>query len=254
MSSRDLPPGDALAGRPEAEDDKDPPHILVVDDDERLRSLLRRYLSDNGFVVSAAADAEEARRQLSAMTFDLMVLDVMMPGEDGLSLARGLRNSSVRLPILMLTARDQADDRIAGLESGVDDYLSKPFEPRELVLRITAILRRGAAVPEVTDPVRPAVTLVPLGACVYDRARQELRCDDQPVRLTTAEVALLDALADRAGEPVSREELAALTEAEGNLRAIDVQVTRLRKKIEPDPRVPRHLQTVRGKGYLLRPG
>ncbi|CAA7616697.1 response regulator [Magnetospirillum sp. UT-4] len=225
---------------------EDMPHILVVDDDTRLRQLLRKYLADNGYLVSVAADAAEARVRLAAMAADLIVLDVMMPDEDGLSLTRDLRRTSA-VPILLLTAMGEVDDRIRGLESGADDYLSKPFEPRELLLRIASILRR-APKPEA-EPAR-ALSLGPLA---WDLGRAELRRGDEAVHLTTAERDLLGILAAAAGQAVSRDELAARTGNAANPRAVDVQVTRLRKKLEDDPRMPRYLQTVRGQGYMLRP-
>jgi two-component system phosphate regulon response regulator OmpR len=228
------------------------PHILVVDDDTRILALLKRYLGDRGFLVSTAEDAREARRHLSALEFDILVVDVMMPGETGVEFTQDLRSRS-EVPVLMLTAMDQADDRIRGLESGADDYLAKPFDPRELVLRLNGILRRTRQT-RPAEPEGEATGPLALGPCVFDPARQELTRDGALVHLTTAETALLATLAARAGEAISREDLAELTGAEGNPRAIDVQVTRLRKKIEDDPRLPRNLQTVRGKGYLLRPG
>jgi two-component system phosphate regulon response regulator OmpR len=192
----------------------DSAHILVVDDDARLRQLLSRYLSENGYMVSTAADAGEARRQLESMEFDLIVLDVMMPGE-------------------------------TGIDAGADDYMGKPFEPRELLLRIGSVLRRSV---REAPPERPQARFGRFG---FDLERQELAEDGLPVHLTTAEAALLGVLVSRAGETLSREELAELTGALGNLRTVDVQITRLRKKIEDDPRSPRHLQTVRGRGYVL---
>ncbi|ABC23025.1 two component transcriptional regulator [Rhodospirillum rubrum F11] len=242
----------ALPVAPVAPVTEEPPHILVVDDDTRILALLKRFLSERGFIVTAAADAAEARRQLAALRFDLLVVDVMMPGESGLELTRSIREDS-DVPILILTAMDQPDDRVSGLESGADDYLAKPFDPRELVLRVNGILRRLRQAPDL-PPAAPPEGPLPLGACVFDPHRQELLRGDEVVRLTTAETALLSTLAARAGEAISREDLAELTGVAGNPRAIDVQVTRLRKKIEADPRVPRHLQTVRGRGYMLRPG
>ena len=223
-------------------------HILVVDDDKRLRELLRRYLSDNGFRVTMAADAAEARARLASLAFDLLVLDVMMPGESGLELTQWLRSDG-RMPILLLTALGEADDRIAGFERGADDYLAKPFEPRELVLRINAILRRAALETEVPPP--PAA--VHFGAFRFDLERLELSGDAAPVRLTSAEAQLLRALAVNPGVVKSREELAARCSVAGGARTIDVQVMRLRRKIEPDPKYPRYLQTVRGRGYVLHP-
>lgn len=222
------------------------PHILVVDDDTRLRELLRKYLMDNGFVVTTARDAADARAKLSALRFDLVVLDVMMPGESGLELTQSLRRERTA-PVLLLTARGEPGDRIAGLEAGADDYLAKPFEPRELVLRLYSILRRNPA-PESRLPRE-----IRLGSAVYDPTRDELRRGDQVIRLTTAEASLLKVLAEHAGETLTREELTEKSRIEGNARAVDVQVTRLRRKIEDDPRNPRYLHTVRGEGYVLRP-
>ena len=225
----------------------DDAHILVVDDDRRLRELLRKYLSDNGYLVATAADAAEARQRMAGLSFDLVVLDVMMPGEDGMQLTRSLRAEGNRVPILLLTARGEVDDRIRGLEAGADDYLSKPFEPRELLLRLGSILRRTPRdAPEPTRELR-------LGAFIWDPARSELRRGDQPVHLTQAERDLLAVLAEVAGQGVARDDLALRTGNSANPRTVDVQVTRLRKKIEDDPRLPRYLQTVRGMGYMLRP-
>ena len=221
------------------------PHLLVVDDDARLRDLLRRYLTDQGFRVTTAGDAAEARRKLDSIAFDLLVLDVMMPGEDGFALTTSLRASS-RIPILLLTARAETADRIGGLERGADDYLTKPFEPRELVLRIRNILQRAAGEAERKAVLR-------LGEYRLDLRRGELRRGEESVRLTSAEQLLLAALASQPGEAVSREALAEATQLGGNLRAVDVQMTRLRRKIERDPRFPRYLQTVRGTGYVLKP-
>jgi len=214
----------------------------VVDDDERLRTLLRKYLADNGYVVTTAADAGEARGQLAAIAPDLIVLDVMMPGENGVDLTKSLRAKSA-VPILLLTAMSATTDRIHGLESGADDYLAKPFEPRELLLRIAGILRRA--------PRDAAARLVRFGPFVFEPLRGELRRGEAPVHLTSAEAQLLALLAGASGEPLSREELAGRTGA--MQRAVDVQVTRLRKKIEADPRRPRYLQTVRGRGYVFWP-
>tara|TARA_B100000676_G_scaffold310628_1_gene377779 strand:+ start:3479 stop:4165 length:687 start_codon:yes stop_codon:yes gene_type:complete len=221
------------------------PHILVVDDDTRLRELLRKYLSDNGFRVTVAANASEAHNRMAGLQFDLIVLDRMMPGENGLEFVRNLRNSN-SVPILMLTAMGEVDARIDGLEAGVDDYLAKPFEPRELLLRIRTILRRLDIIEFVQARVR-------LGPAEYDPSREVMTINGRPIRLTSAETGLLSALSAVAGEVLTREELTELCNIEGGERAIDVQVTRLRRKIEPDPRVPRYLQTVRGRGYVLRP-
>jgi two-component system phosphate regulon response regulator OmpR len=215
-----------------------------VDDDSRLRQLLSRYLGENGYLVSTAADAEEARRQLASMAFDLIVLDVMMPGEDGITLTRSLRGSD-DVPILLLTAMADTKDRIIGLDAGADDYIGKPFEPRELLLRIASVLRR------TVREAPPETVTVRFGRFSFDVDRQELADEGGVVHLTTAEAALLAILVAHAGETLSREEMADLVGSEGNPRTIDVQITRLRKKIEDDPRLPRHLQTVRGRGYVL---
>jgi two-component system phosphate regulon response regulator OmpR len=228
----------------------DAPHLLVVDDDARLRALLQRFLAEQGFRITAAADAAAARRALAAFAFDLVVLDVMMPGESGIELVESLRREGQDVPVLMLTARGAPDDRIAGLEAGVDDYLGKPFDPRELALRIRTILRRATP-----PPVETSGGPVQLGQRWFDPQRVELRGPEGTVRLTGGETALLAALAARAGDVLSREEIAAaLGTPEAGERAIDVQVTRLRRKIEPDPREPRFIQTVRHRGYVLRPG
>jgi two-component system phosphate regulon response regulator OmpR len=229
----------------------DPPHILVVDDDARLRSLLSRYLSENGFRVSTAAHAAEARDKLRFLQPDALVLDVMMPGETGLALTSALRAESGTVPILLLTARGAPEDRIAGFESGADDYLGKPFEPRELVLRLRAMLRRAPAPAAPDAPAGP----VRLGPLEFDTARGELRGAAGVIHLTGSESALLGALAGKPGQVFSREDIAgALTMDDAGERAIDVQVTRLRRKIEVDPREPRFLHTVRGRGYVLKPG
>lgn len=224
------------------------PHLLVVDDDARLRALLRRYLSDNGFRVTLAADAAEARASLTSFAFDLIVLDVMMPGETGIELTRALRDETrqQRVPILLLTAMGEPEDRINGLEQGADDYLAKPFEPRELVLRIRNVLERRGAAGEAAGSVR-------FGAFRFDLARNELFRGGEVVHLTSAEVLLLSSLAARAGEAVSREDLSQSAPFSGNIRNVDVHMTRLRRKIEADPRYPRYLQTVRGTGYALKP-
>ncbi len=225
-------------------------HLLIVDDDERIRALLGRFLRKNGFLVTLARDAAQARRLLAGLDFDMIVLDVMMPGEDGFALTRSLRET-LTTPILLLTARGETEDRITGLEVGADDYLAKPFEPRELLLRISAILRR-IPVPEIRQP-----KFLTLGALRYDIDKGELWQGENHLRLTGTEQALLRRLAASKGEPVSRADLiddlgrGTGDEAENSERAIDVQITRLRRKIEPDPREPRFLQTVRGTGYML---
>jgi two-component system phosphate regulon response regulator OmpR len=223
----------------------DTAHLLVIDDDTRLRDLLQRYLSEQGFRVTTATDAADARAKLKSLTFDLLVVDIMMPGESGLSLTRTLREQS-QVPILLLTAMSETGDRIEGLSSGADDYLSKPFEPQELVLRINAILRR------VRPPLETDAGLcVTFGQFSFDPQREELRRGDFTVRLTAAEASLLRALARRPGNALSRDELIAESPVIANLRTVDVQMARLRRKIEENPRFPRYLQTVRGIGYVL---
>ncbi len=225
-------------------------HILVVDDDARLRALLSRYLAENGFRVSSASHAAEARDKLRFLAPDALVLDVMMPGESGLALTASLRAENATVPILLLTARGAPEDRIAGFESGADDYLGKPFEPRELVLRLRAMLRR-AVPPPAEAPAGP----LRLGPLEFDPVRAELSGPDGPMHLTGGESALLAALAARPNEVLTREDIVvALGMDETGERAIDVQVTRLRRKIEADPREPRFLHTVRGRGYVLKPG
>ena len=220
-------------------------HLLVVDDDERLRELLQRYLSSNGFRVSVAPDAAGARGLMKSMAFDMLILDVMMPGESGLELAQSIRAHS-QVPILMLTARGETEDRIAGLEHGADDYLPKPFEPRELLLRVSALLRRAA------PAARSAHAEVRLGDCVFDPQRAQLRRKGKPVKLTSSEAALLQLFAANAGRSFSRSDLCSRLGVTLE-RSIDVQVTRLRRKIEEDPKLPLYLQTVRGIGYVLVP-
>lgn len=222
------------------------PHILVVDDDARLCQLLRKYLTEKGFRVTTALDAAEARAKLAGLRFDLIVLDIMLPGENGVELTNSLRRQS-NVPILLLSAMSEAEDRIAGLESGADDYMTKPFEPRELVLRIGTILRRaGPAAPEAPAAVR-------FGAFTFDPRSGELRRGEMIVRLSTGEAELIRALAQDAGTPVSREDLSRRSSMAGNTRAVDVQINRLRRKIEPDPKLPRYLKTVWGVGYMLSP-
>ncbi|MFT7059840.1 MAG: two-component system phosphate regulon response regulator OmpR [Pseudorhodobacter sp.] len=229
-------------------------HLLVVDDDERIRGLLQKFLMRHGFLVTIARDAAQARRLLEGLDFDLIVLDVMMPGEDGIALTRELR-SRITVPILLLTARGEAASRIEGLEAGADDYLVKPFEPKELLLRINAILRR---VPQAQAEAGPKV--LHMGVVRYDLERGELWRGADPVRLTATEAQLMRIFAAQAGQPVSRETLAGdlnrgdpADEKLGQERAVDVQITRLRRKIESDPKQPRYLQTVRGAGYMLAP-
>ncbi len=223
------------------------PHVLVVDDDRRLRDLLARFLGDHGYRVTTAANAAEADSRLAHLVFDAIVLDIMMPGENGFDFARRFRGSS-SIPILMLTARADSADRINGLELGVDDYLAKPFEPRELILRLGNILKRTVIVETPQATTRP--DFVRFGPFIYGLARGELRQGEETIRLTEREREILTTLAEHAGEQVPREKLAALGSAI-NDRTIDVQINRLRRKIERDPADPLYLQTVRGIGYRL---
>ncbi|MEM6889370.1 MAG: response regulator [Pseudomonadota bacterium] len=226
-------------------------HLLIVDDDERIRTLLQKFLIRNGFLVTAARDAAHARRILSGLDFDLVVLDVMMPGEDGISFMRWLRESNA-VPVLLLTAKGETENRIEGLEAGADDYLPKPFEPKELLLRINAILRR---IPEaVSDDVAPKV--LTLGPIRYDLERGEMWQGEALVRLTATEMQLMRIFSAACNEPVSRSKLVeelGRDRGQAQERAVDVQITRLRRKIESDPKQPRYLQTVRGAGYMLAP-
>ena len=224
-------------------------HLLVVDDDERIRLLLQKYLIRNDFLVSTARDAAHARRLLIGLEFDMIILDVMMPGEDGVSLTEDLRRTA-NIPILLLTAKNEIDDRIAGLEAGADDYLAKPFEPKELMLRINSILRR------LPDPKEGKILpkIITLGPVRYDLEKGELWDGEYQIRLTATESQLMRVFAASAGEPVSRAHLVSEMGRGADLaqdRAIDVQITRLRRKIEVNPKEPRYLQTVRGSGYML---
>ena len=230
------------------------PHLLIVDDDARIRALLQKYLLRNGYHVTTARDAAHARRLLAGLSFDLIVLDVMMPGEDGFSLTRHI-HAQTASPVMLLTARGEAEDRITGLEAGADDYLPKPFEPRELLLRINSILRR--------NPQKSATAILPqvlvIGPLRYDLERGELKRDDRPVRLTQTEAAIMRLFCENPDEVITREALVEHLSRDraghggmvGQERAVDVQITRLRRKLERDPKNPRHLQTVRGSGYML---
>lgn len=252
MIAENMNPSGSEAERPPVprDDGVSGAHVLVVDDDARLRRLLRRYLMENGFRVTAVESAPEARQALGFILPDAVVLDVTMPGEDGLQLTRSLREQGLDIPILLLTARGEAEDRISGLEAGADDYLGKPFEPRELLLRLKAHLRRIAP-PVPSENLR----VVRLGVLEFDPARGILTGPDGTVHLTGGEAALLAALSRRPNEVLSREAIAEeLDMTEIGERAVDVQVTRLRRRIEPDPREPRYLHTIRGKGYVLKPG
>jgi two-component system, OmpR family, phosphate regulon response regulator OmpR len=223
--------------------DDDAPHLLVVDDDTRIRSLLGRFLSENGFRTTMAGNAAEARRRLTSLEFDLIILDVMMPGESGVDLTRSLREDKT-VPILMLTALSETDNRIVGLEAGADDYLPKPFDPRELILRINNILRRGG--PSAT----PKLEQIVFGPYSFQIARRELKRGGEPLKLTDREQEILSIFAQRPGETIARHELVG-GDAEVGERTIDVQINRLRRKIEKDPGNPVWLQTVRGIGYRL---
>ncbi|WP_299026313.1 response regulator [uncultured Sulfitobacter sp.] len=226
-------------------------HLLIVDDDERIRMLLQKFLMRHGFLVTAARDAAHARRVLSGLEFDMIILDVMMPGEDGLTLTRALRET-MTTPILLLTAKGETDNRIEGLEAGADDYLAKPFEPKELLLRINAILRRVPDAP--ADDTAPKV--LSLGPIRYDMERGEMWQGEELVRLTATEVHLMKIFSARPGEALSRSKLVeelGRDRGQAQERAVDVQITRLRRKIEADPKQPRYLQTVRGAGYMLAP-
>ena len=239
MSSAAMNQGTSMQPAPE----DDAPHIMVVDDDRRIRGLLSRFLSERGFRVSMAADAAEARVILSGLDFDLLVVDVMMPGESGLDLVRSF-SATRDTPILMLTARSETDHRIEGLEAGADDYLAKPFDPRELVLRINNILKRGAPTPMLkVDNVR-------FGPFTFSLARRELKRGAEIIRLTEREQEIMTQFAGKAGETIQRQELLG-DETEVGERTVDVQINRLRRKIESDPANPLWLQTVRGIGYRL---
>lgn len=221
-----------------------PNHLLVVDDDDRIRDLVKRYLTNIGYHVTTASGGDAARKLLDQLVFDLIILDIMMPGMDGLTLLKSIRLTDKTSPVILLTARGEAADRIEGLKIGADDYLPKPFEPEELALRIAAILRRV----DVEEPLEE----VEMSGLVFNIPREELKSGSQRIRLTDGELQLLKILAKHAGEPVSREALATGSSAVVD-RSVDVQITRLRKKIEPDPKEPIHIQTVRGVGYRLMP-
>ncbi|MBI1301790.1 MAG: response regulator [Alphaproteobacteria bacterium] len=224
-------------------DDKS--HILVIDDDKRICALVSRYLHDHDFIVMTAENAANAENLFEHFDFDMLVVDVMMPGKTGLELVRDLRKKGNDIPVLLLTALGEAGDRISGLESGADDYLSKPFEPQELVLRIKSILKRVKKVNQRENIYR-------IGEWIFNVEKDELTRGQERMPLTTMEANLLRALALKCGEVLSRQELADLTGLDAGERTIDVQVTRLRRKIEESSKLPRFLQTVRGKGYILR--
>ena len=226
-------------------------HLLIVDDDERIRNLLQKFLIRNGYLVSAARDAAHARRILLGLDFDLIVMDVMMPGEDGVSLTRHLRETRTT-PVLLLTAKGETEDRILGLEAGADDYLGKPFEPKELLLRINAILRRAP----VVEPAMTLPKVMNLGDVRYDVDRGEMWMGSGRVRLTATENQLMRIFSSNPSKPLSRTRLVEELGRDGGQaqeRAVDVQITRLRRKIENNPKQPRYLQTIRGAGYMLAP-
>ncbi|AQS41878.1 MAG: Chemotaxis protein CheY [Candidatus Tokpelaia hoelldobleri] len=232
-----------MAGNPFPPLSDDAPHLLVIDDDTRIRTLLSQFLRQEGFRVTVAAEAGEARRQLAHLDFDLLIVDVMMPGENGIALTRSLRETK-NVPILMLTALSETDSRIDGLEAGADDYLPKPFDPRELLLRINAILRRGAI------PQQAKIEQVVFGPYTYSIPRRELKKSGEIIHLTDKEQEIMAVFATHVGETIPRHELAG---GDGDIgeRTIDVQINRLRRKIEKDPANPVWLQTVRGLGYKL---
>ena len=227
--------------------DKNKFHILVVDDDTRLRNLLRRFLQEQNFAVSVAKDAAEARMFIDEYKFDLLIVDVMMPNESGIEFLTALRKEN-NVPVIMLTAMGEPDDRISGLEAGADDYLPKPFGPKELVLRIKNILKRAPKNTENKDlPLN-------LGLCLYDAVKKELtNKQGEIIHITPVEQMLLNVLSQKPGQIFTREKLAEILGAGQSPRSIDVQITRLRKKIEKDSKNPRYLQTIRGKGYMLLP-
>ena len=217
-------------------------NLLVVDDDERIRNLLSQYLIKEGFIVSTANGADVARKKIQLIKFDLIILDIMMPGDDGLTLTQEIRNNS-DIPIILLTAKSGTDSKIEGLEVGADDYLTKPFNPKELLLRILSILKRSKAEDSVDNEIF-------FGDFILNIEKRELTKSKERVYLTDREMNLLIALAKSPGQPLNREKLAGIDEPG---RSVDVGINRLRRKIEKDPRMPLWLQTVRGEGYILRP-
>ena len=225
--------------------DSDASHILVVDDDRRLRALLQRFLRENGYFVSVAQDADDARQMLADYKFDLLIVDIMMPKETGLVFLEKLRKEN-RVPVILLTAMGETADRITGLELGADDYLPKPFEPKELLLRLKNILKRAPKIKVVETVV------FDFGECVYDAEKKELISKQgEVIHITPVEQSLLSVLSEKSGQIFSREELADILGAGQSPRSIDVQITRLRKKLEPDSKNPKYLKTIRGKGYML---
>ena len=228
-------------------------HLLVIDDDERLRNLLRKYLSLHGFLVTLARDALHGRRLLESLQFDLIILDVMMPGEDGIGFLQSIRSETgIKTPVIFLTANSMVEDRITGLEAGADDYIVKPFEPKELLLRINSILRRMP----IEEETQKLPTRFCFGQLRYEILEGTLWNGDALIKLTPTEIEIMRILAAQPRETLHRGMLAKQLRRNGNQmqdRAIDVQITRLRRKIEPNPKEPRYLQTVRGSGYTLIP-
>ena len=224
------------------------PHVLIVDDDDRLRDLLKRYLTDNGYRVTVASSAPDARRFLSGMEFDIMVLDVMMPGETGINFTKDLRKTN-DIPVLLLTAMSETEDRISGFESGADDYLTKPFEPRELLLRITSILKRSD---NYNESAKDSPLSLKFGEYIFDNITETLKHGSEIIKLTRSEVDLLKLFTTRPNETISRSELCSHSGVDPTGRALDVQITRLRRKIESNPKDPRYLKTIWGAGYLMR--
>ena len=224
------------------------PHVLIVDDDDRLRDLLKRYLTDNGYRATVASSAPDARRFLSGMEFDIMVLDVMMPGETGINFTKDLRKTN-DIPVLLLTAMSETEDRISGFESGADDYLTKPFEPRELLLRITSILKRSD---NYNESAKDSPLSLKFGEYIFDNITETLKHGSEIIKLTRSEVDLLKLFTTRPNETISRSELCSYSGVDPTGRALDVQITRLRRKIESNPKDPRYLKTIWGAGYLMR--
>ena len=220
-------------------------HILIVDDDNRIRDLVSRYLHDHSFITVTAENSADAFDLMQIFEFDALVVDVMMPNETGVEFTQRIRNDDIEVPVLLLTALGEIEDRISGLESGADDYLVKPFEPKELVLRLESILRRTKKEPTIKNGYQ-------IGNWFFDPKFDELKDNNNEIRLTSVEANLLRALADSSGSPVSRDDLASRCGLDAGERTIDVQVTRLRRKIEENTKMPKYLQTVRGKGYMLR--
>lgn len=221
------------------------PHILVIDDDDRIRELLARYLKENGFFVSTAGDAAIAKEALALAAFDILIVDVMMPGQNGMEFTEELRQKNNDVPVLLLTAMGETEDKIKGLTTGADDYLTKPFDPRELVLRLQAILRRKPK-PQIVEAE------IQIGRWLYYSSHNELVNGTERVKLTDGEAKLLNAFLGQKGNVMSREALSVACDMDPDKRTVDVQVTRLRRKLEEDSNMPRYLLTVRGKGYVLR--